>query len=127
MKSKMSAVLIIEDDKLVSDLYKQALTGAGLTPVAVSKVADGLVELKKGNYDVVLLDLVLPDQTGFNILEQINKDPEILTKVIVTTNFGQSENIEKAYKLGAIDVLLKYNITATEVAEKVKLHLAQSK
>ena len=127
MRNKMSAVLIVEDDKLISDLYKQALTKAGFTPVVVSQVEEGLVELKKGKYDVVLLDLVLPDQTGFSILEQINKDSDILTKVIVTTNFGQSENIEKAYKLGAIDVLLKYNITATEVAEKVKEYLAQSK
>lgn len=119
----MSTILIIEDDKLVSDLYKQALIEVGFDPVAVSRAEEGLVELKKGKYDLVLLDLVLPDQTGFNILEHINKDPEILTKVIVTTNFGQSENIEKAYKLGAIDVLLKYNITADEVAQKVKAHL----
>lgn len=119
----MAAVLIIEDDRLVSDLYKQALTEAGFAPVAVSQAKEGLVELKKSNYDVVLLDLVLPDQTGFNILEQINKDPNILTKVIVTTNFGQKENIQKAYSLGAIEVLLKYNITATEVAAKVKKHI----
>lgn len=119
----MSEVLIIEDDKLVSDLYVQALMRAGFTPVAVSNAEEGLVELKKGKYDLVLLDLVLPGQTGFNILEQINKDPGILSKVIVTTNFGQSENIKKAYLLGAVDVLLKYNITADEVAQKVKDHL----
>ena len=104
----MAAVLIIEDDQLVSALYKQALSEVGFDPVAVSGVEEGLAELKKGNYDVVLLDLVLPDQTGFHILEQIKEFPNISSKVIVTTNFGQKANVEKAYSLGAVEVLLKY-------------------
>jgi len=123
----MIAILIIEDDKLISDLYQQALNSEGFDPVAVAKAEEGLAELKKRSYDVILLDLVLPDQTGFYILEQIKANPKISSKVIVTTNFGQKDNIEKAYALGAVDVLLKYNITATEVVEKVKKYTDQDR
>jgi len=116
----MIAILIIEDDELISNLYQQALVAEGFDPVAVTGAEEGLTKLKEKNYGVVLLDLVLPDQTGFHILEQIKADPEISSKVIVTTNFGQKDNIEKAYALGAVEVLLKYNITATEVVEKAR-------
>lgn len=83
---------------------------------------EGLEKIESENFDLVLLDLIMPEKDGFYVLEQV-KDKEIDTKIIVASNLSQPEDVEKAKKMGAVDYFVKSDTPIVEVVEKVKNHL----
>jgi DNA-binding response OmpR family regulator len=115
----MKKILLIEDDPLLIDIYTTKLKEAGfLTSVAT----DGEVALemiKKEKPDLILLDIVLPYTDGWEILKKV-KELKLPSKVIILSNLGQKEEIEKGLKLGADRYLIKANYTPSEVIEEIK-------
>mgnify|MGYP001195933406 FL=1 len=115
-------VLIIEDDKFLRELLGKKLTSAGYEVVLAVDGEEGLEKLKKEKPDVVLLDLMLPGINGFEVLENRQKDPEINNiPVIILSNLGQKEDIEKGLRLGAKDFLVKAHFTPQEIVNKLQM------
>ncbi len=119
----MKTILLVEDDPFLVDIYSTKLKEAGFS---VQVAIDGKEVLKKmkgkGNMpDLLLLDIVLPNFNGWEILRKIGRDDELKAlKVIILSNLGEKEEIEKGLKLGAARYLVKAHYTPTEVVEEVK-------
>jgi CheY-like chemotaxis protein len=113
-------VLVIEDDAFLSSLVCEKLAQSGFVVDTTMSGKEGIEKAHQG-VDLVLLDVMLPDMGGFEILETLKKDPA--TKdipVIILSNLGGREEIEKGIKLGAATYLIKSNILPHEVAEMVE-------
>lgn len=117
-------LLLVEDDFFLRSLMKKKLTLEGYEVIEAENGRIALNELEKNDIDLVLLDLIMPEVDGFEVLETISKNPE-LTKipVIVLSNLGQKEKIDKAKSLGAKDYIIKAHFTPGEVVEKIKKQL----
>jgi len=119
----MKNILLVEDDPFLVDIYSTKLKEVGFS---VQVVIDGKGVLKKikekGNMpDLVLLDIVLPNFNGWEILRKIRRDDELKTlKVVILSNLGEKQEIEKGLKLGATRYLVKAHYTPSEVVEEVK-------
>lgn len=120
-------VLIVEDDTALYTMYAMELSIKGYDVSNVADGALGLEAVKTRRPDLVLMDLMLPNKNGLQILEEIKNDPEVkTTKVVMLTNFGNDENISRALELGAEDYIMKYNIVPSELSEKVSSILGDS-
>ncbi len=117
----MKKILIIEDDSFLSEMYSTKLIQEGFeTEIAVDG-EQGIDKIKNIKPDLVLLDIVLPKMDGFEILESIKKDPEFKNiPIILLTNLGQKNEIEKGLSLGADEYIIKAHFTPTAVVAKVK-------
>ncbi len=114
-------ILIIEDEKIISDLLEKKLTREGYSVTITTNGIDGLVKMRKDRPDIVLLDIIMPKMGGFEVMEEMNKD-EMLKDipVIVVSNSGQPVEIDRIKKMGAKDWLIKTEFDPQEVLEKVK-------
>lgn len=116
-------ILIVEDDKFLSELISTKLTKEGYE---VSIALDGETGLEKAKTEkpgILLLDILLPGISGFEVLEQIKKstDPEVKNiPVLILSNFGQESKVQQGLSLGAVDYLVKANFTTGEIVEKIR-------
>lgn len=123
---KNSIILIIEDDKFLRELIVQKLATEGFNVHSAVDGEECFKILEKIKPHLILLDLILPGMDGFEILARLKKDPKTsLAPVIVLSNLGQKEDIDKAVSLGAVDYMIKANFTPGEIVEKVKKILAE--
>ena len=113
-------ILIIEDDKLLANLLTKKLEKEGYE-VSVSPQGDkGLTEAKKIKPDLILLDIIMPAMDGFEVMEELKKDEELVKiPIIIVSNSGQPVEISKARELGARDWLIKAEFDPQEVVDKV--------
>jgi two-component system cell cycle response regulator len=120
-----SVVLIVEDDAFLSRALVDKFQHEGFIVHSAMNGEEGLSIMKKEKIDVVLLDLMMPMKNGFEVLEEIQKDPALSKiPVMVLSNLGQDNDIEKAMKLGACDFLVKSNVPLKDVVTKVHTCLA---
>ena len=120
-KNKQLNILIVEDDVFLADLYKTKFTLEGFKVSAAYDGEKGLELAKKVVPDVILLDLVLPKMSGFDVLREIKLDKAVRdVPVILLTNLSQKSDVEKGLKLGADDYLIKAHFMPSEVVEKIK-------
>ncbi len=114
-------ILIIEDDKFLRELISRKLENEGYSIVEAVDGEEGIKKIRDEPPDLVLLDLILPGIDGFEFLTRVKQDPTLAPiPVIVLSNLGQREEIEKGLKLGAIDYLVKAHFTPGEIVEKIK-------
>ncbi|MCX6722105.1 MAG: response regulator [Candidatus Staskawiczbacteria bacterium] len=114
-------VLVVEDDYFLRDLMAKHLSKAGYKVSQAIDGSKGLEAAKEEKPDVVLLDLLLPEMDGFEVLEKIKKDPAISNAiVIILSNLNQRADMEKALRLGAADYMVKANLTPEEIVQKIK-------
>lgn len=117
-------VLIVEDDEFLRSLTAKRIEKEGLSVVVATDGEVALPTAEKENPDVILLDLLLPGIDGFAVLEKIRANEKLKeVPVIVFSNLGQPEDIEKAKGLGATDFLVKANFTLDDVIIKIKDYL----
>jgi DNA-binding response OmpR family regulator len=109
-------ILIVEDEILLSDLLKMNLKEAGFEVETAYDGKEGLEKAKSFLPDLILLDLIMPVLDGYQVLQEMQKDP-VLEKipVIVLSNLGQEEEIAKAKRLGAKDFIIKANLDISEL------------
>ncbi len=89
---------------------------------------EGLKKIKEEKPDFVLLDIVLPGIDGFEVLEKLKNDKETAgIPVVILSNLGQKDDIEKGFKLGAEDFLVKAYFTPGEIVEKIRAILKNIK
>lgn len=114
-------ILIVEDDKFLRELIAQKLIKEGYQIIEAVDGEEGVKKIKEGKPDLVLLDLILPGIDGFEVLAKTKEDPSVAQiPVIILSNLGQKEDVEKGLKLGAIDYLIKAHFTPGEIIEKIK-------
>jgi DNA-binding response OmpR family regulator len=117
----MKKILIVEDDKFLRELIVQKLIKEGYETSEAVDGEQGIKKVKEERPDLVLLDLILPGIDGFEVLSQKKEDPSIVNiPVIVLSNLGQKEDVERGLKLGAVDYLIKAHFTPGEIIEKIK-------
>ncbi len=117
----MAKILIIEDDKFLRELISKKLSGENFEIIEAIDGEKGMEKIKSEKPDVVLLDLILPGMDGFEVLSKIKNDDGMPScPIIILSNLGQREDVEKGLKLGAVDYLVKAHFTPNEIIEKVK-------
>src|SRR3989344_5929993 len=125
---KKQSILLIEDEKILSDLLTKKLEGAGYRVEVVSDGEEGLSKIRALKPDLVLLDMLLPKLSGFSILETLYREKRIpALPVIVISNSGQPVEIDRVQKLGIRDYLVKLNFDPDEVLIKVNSVLKAEK
>lgn len=121
------SVLIIEDDKFLRSLLVLKLKTEHFSVIEAVDGEEGLEKMKKEKPDIVVLDLILPGIDGFTFLEEVKKDTVIGSiPVIVLSNLGQREDIERARALGARDYLIKAQLAPIEIIEKIRSVLREA-
>jgi len=119
-------ILLVDDDEFLLDMYSVKFKETGYEVDIASSGDEALEKIKRNPYPVILLDVVMPGLDGFEVLSQMRKDG--LAKdsvVIILSNLGQKEDIERGLALGAHDYIIKAHFTPTEVVTKVKKLLNQ--
>lgn len=113
-------VLIIEDDKFLRELAAQKLEKEGFSVAGATNGQEGLNLLESERPNVIILDLILPGMDGFETLRKIRTESNFKTiPVIILSNLGQEEDIEKAKGLGATDYLIKAHFSFGEIIKKI--------
>ena len=121
MKKK---ILIIEDETILGEMYKDKLTSAGFEVFWSLDVEDGIKTAKEQKPDLVLLDILLPRESGLDFLEKTKEDKEISKiPVLVFSNYDDPAAKAKALKLGAKEYLIKTSFSSREMLDKVKQYL----
>ncbi|MFA7653740.1 MAG: response regulator [Candidatus Magasanikbacteria bacterium] len=114
-------VLLVEDDAFLSQIYQKKFEMEGFKISIADNGEKGLSEARKKKPSIILLDVLLPKMDGFVVLENLKNSLE--TKdipVILLTNLGQKEDVDKGLAVGAVDYLIKAHFKPSEVVDKVK-------
>ncbi|OGY28215.1 MAG: hypothetical protein A3F33_03310 [Candidatus Woykebacteria bacterium RIFCSPHIGHO2_12_FULL_43_10] len=120
-------LLLVEDDFFIRDLYKRQLEGAGITVDVAGTGQEGLDAIKKGTYDLVLLDIMLPGIDGMAVLREVKSNEATKnTRIVLLTNMGQDDVIKDSFKVGAEGYLIKSTFTPKEVVREVQTFLDKS-
>lgn len=115
-------ILFVEDDKIISEMYARALTRQGYAVDFAYNGTDGLAQAKAGQYDLILLDIMMPGLTGIEVLHELRgKDGQGLpgTKIVILTNLGQDKTSEEALKSQADGYIIKAEVVPSELAELI--------
>lgn len=116
----MKTILIIEDDDFFRELIRKKLASKDFNFLEAVNGEAGIEIMKEKKPDLVLLDLLLPNMDGFEVVAQIKSDTGIASiPIIVLSNLGQKEDIDRALKLGASDYLIKSQFDIDQVIEKI--------
>ncbi len=120
-------LLLVEDEEYIRDLYKRQLDLAGLMTDAFGLGNEGLAAAEKNPYDLILLDIMLPDINGLQILQKIKQNPlSKNTPVVLLTNLGQDAVIKQGFELGADGYLVKAAYTPDQIVQEIKNILAKT-
>jgi len=113
-------ILLVEDDIALRDIYSARFTAEGYEVVTASDGEEALTIAVKEKPDLILLDIMMPKISGFDVLDILRATPETKnTKIIVMSALSQPTDIEKGQKLGADEYLVKSQVTLSEVVEKM--------
>lgn len=119
-------VLLVEDDSFLRDLLSQKMRKEKFQVIEAIDGEDGLKKTVSEKPHIVLLDLILPGADGFETLKRIRGEASVATvPVIILSNLGQKDDIEKGMQLGATDYLVKAHNTPGEIIDKIRSVLAR--
>lgn len=114
-------VLLVEDDVFLSGIYQKKFEMEGFKISASDNGEKGLADAKKKKPDIILLDILLPKMDGFSVLKELKEDASTKNiPVILLTNLGQKDDVEKGLEAGAVDYLIKAHFKPSEIVEKVR-------
>lgn len=120
-ESALRHIVLVEDDTFLANIYKTKFEMEGFKVTVAEDGVAGIEEVKKKKPDLVLLDILLPKMDGFTVLENLKKDPEVKDiPVILLTNLGQKDDVDKGLQMGAADYLIKAHFKPSETVDKVK-------
>ncbi|MFA5773721.1 MAG: response regulator [Candidatus Paceibacterota bacterium] len=116
----MRKILIIEDDSFLQGLEASKLEKEGYGIITASSGGEAMKKINEPNIDVILLDLILPDFDGFELLKKIREIKTLKNvPVIVFSNLSEEKDIKKSKELGATDFMVKSNFTLDEMIEHI--------
>jgi DNA-binding response OmpR family regulator len=128
MVKKKKKILIIEDDKFLLKLYSDKLRRAGFEVFEALTGEEGLNKISTENPDLIILDLILPRKSGFEILSELKIDSK--TKdipIIILTNLEQKSDIKRGLEMGAKSYLIKTDFSTNKLPQLVKENLIRKK
>lgn len=121
-------ILVIEDDKFLLKIIKKKLSTEDYQLVQAMNGEEGLRAAREEKPDLILLDLVLPEMDGFEVLKKLKDNPACSAiPVIILSNLGEREKVNKGLKLGAADYLVKADLNPGEIVNRIKLLLEKNK
>ncbi len=119
--AKKYKVAIIEDDAAIVEMYKIKFEKEGYTVGTGADGNEGLALIEQQNPDIVLLDLMMPNKTGIEMLEELRGKPGgDQVKVMVLTNVGDDATTSQIYRLAPLDYIIKSEMTPQQVFDRVK-------
>ena len=114
-------ILLVEDEHFLRDILAQKLSDVGYKVIQAIDGESALRLIGDEKPDLILLDLILPGIDGFTVLEQKSKEPDLANiPVIILSNLGQKEEIDRGLALGAKDFIIKAHFTPGEIVDKIK-------
>jgi two-component system phosphate regulon response regulator PhoB len=117
-------ILLVEDDDALASIYLTRLQAEGFSIKRVNNGEDALATALDYRPDLVLLDVMMPKVSGFEVLDILRNTPETANlKIIVLTALGQEGDKQRAAQLGADDYLVKSQVVITDVIARIKHHL----
>jgi len=123
MLENQKQILIVEDNKVIAQVMQLKLSHDGFEADMAENGEVALERLKNKKYDLILLDLIMPKVNGFELLKKLH-ELHSNTPKIVMSNLDQEEDIKKVKELGAVELLPKFEITLTGIANYVKNFLS---
>ncbi|MFA9230597.1 MAG: response regulator transcription factor [Microgenomates group bacterium] len=122
--SNQKKILLVEDDDGLANVYRMRLEAEGFSVHRVPNGEDALAAAVEFRPDLILLDVMMPKVSGFDVLDILRNTPETANmKVVMLTALSQDSDKEKAEKLGADDYMVKSQVVIADVVERVKHHL----
>lgn len=124
----MKKILVAEDDLFLANAYKAKLTKEGFELEIAADGEETMSKIASFQPDALLLDLMMPKKDGFSVLEDLRKDPRWKDlPIIVATNLGQKEDIDRAMSLGATGYVVKSNLTLSALVDQINQYLSKAK
>lgn len=122
MAIPVKTILLIEDDPFISDMYARSLRKAGYQVDLVSNGEDGAKTALAKQYDLILLDILLPEKQGSEVLKILRGDKDLVpnSRVLVLTNFSQDDESRQAMQSKADGYLIKADITPRKLIEIIQ-------
>lgn len=120
-EGEQKLVLLVEDDVFLAGIYQKKFEVEGFRVSLAENGERGLADAKKKRPDIILLDILLPKLDGFAVLKALKQDKQLKDiPVILLTNLGQKDDVEKGVEMGAADYLIKIHFKPSEVVAKVR-------
>lgn len=117
-------ILLIEDDPFLSSLLGNRLKKEGFDLDTVKSGNDAMKALRAKLPDLVLLDIILPGKSGFEVLEDIKSEPPVArVPVMIISNLGQDSDMERGKELGAVEYIVKARVSIDDLVKKIKDYL----
>ena len=118
---KIQSILFVEDDRYIGEMYVRSLRKAGYDVDWMVDGADGLVAARNKSYDLILLDIMLPEMRGSDILKALRGKEDLVpnTRIIVLTNFDQDDESRLAMEHDVDAYLIKAEITPRKLIEMI--------
>ncbi len=114
-------IAVIEDDVFFQKFYSTRLTEQGFETLVASDGDEGLAMIRAQKPNMILLDIIMPKKNGFEVLEEMKKDPEISSiPVLVFSTLGQEDDVKHAISLGAKDYINKSFFDFNNLISKIK-------
>ncbi|MFA7286384.1 MAG: response regulator [Patescibacteria group bacterium] len=128
MAEAKKKVLIIEDEAFLAEMYHTKFKELGYQVFVAPDGKQGIAVMHKEKPDLTLLDIIMPDLDGYEVLKVVRQDADLKDLLIVVlSNLGQDEEITKGMQLGADDYLVKSDLTPSQLVEKIETVLARGR
>lgn len=125
--TKAKKILFVEDDDTLANVYKTRLHAEGFDLKRVPNGEEALAAALEYKPDLILLDIMMPKVSGFDVLDILRNTPETTnTKVIMLTALSQDSDRQRAEEMGVDDYLVKSQVVIADVVERIKHHLGIS-
>ena len=118
-------ILIVEDENDILSLYKEFLENAGFKIDTAINGEEGLNKIRDEEPDLVLLDIMMPKLDGIGVLQTLKDEKRRIPKTIMMTNLSHDETLKEAEALGAVESIIKSEVTPNKVLEKIN-HLLET-
>ena len=127
MHSMTKSVLLVEYDLFIRDLYKRQLDLAGFQTECAATGTEAVQKATHGTYNIILLDIMLPDMNGIDILKKIKEnEPTKTTPVVMLSNMAQDDIMAEAQRIGAKKYLIKSLMTPDQILNEVNTILSEN-
>ncbi|PJE76266.1 response regulator [Candidatus Uhrbacteria bacterium CG10_big_fil_rev_8_21_14_0_10_48_11] len=121
MAKQGKVVLIVEDDIPIAEMYAAELSLSGFTVEVANDGQAGLLAAVQKKPDIILLDILLPEMDGYDVLKKLKGDEKTRTiPVLLLSNLSQPEQIDRGKQLSAIDYLVKANHVPADIVERIE-------
>jgi DNA-binding response OmpR family regulator len=120
MEKKKAKIAIVEDDIAIAQMYRNKFETEGYTVETAGDGVTGLELINEFRPDIILCDLMMPVMNGMEMIDRLRKSSHKDIKIIILTNLGDEETVNKVHALNAADFIVKADMTPTQVLERVK-------